>query len=403
MPGDDTLLDEAQHEAWLDSLPRTKTGTVKPSEYIAHLAFTQAPQFAGKIAYDLRRRAPIATAKTPAGPKGPWTTAHTMSMAIWLQQYDIAIKPSHIDNALIPVAKANELNPLEAWLYSIEWDGQERIGRWLATYCGAEDTEANSIMGSKWLIGAVARACKPGCRMDYMLVLEGAQGARKSTLVKVLGGEYAGENLPDFHSRDAMQMAGFHWIIEVSELAALRKAEIEHIKAFLSRTEDSYVGKWEKHPASFPRQCVLLGNMNPDGNGYLQDSTGNRRFWPVRVAEIDIPAVKADRDQIWAEAMHCFLRGDHWWLENGEHESVAEQQQLRRAEDPWEEVIVQWCAARIGTFTAIDVATSALQIEPADINRSVSIRIGIALKLLGYERKRIREQNRLTWVYERPE
>jgi len=395
---------EREQQAWLADLPRDrKSGKVRPNENIAQLALTTSPEFRGKIAFDLRRNGPVTTARTPAGAAGPWTTAHTIATAIWLQGLGVDIKPGHIDNALLPVSRANEVNPLESWLYGLEWDGQERIGRWLATYCEADDSEANSIMGSKWLIGAVARACKPGCRMDYMLVLEGDQGVRKSTLIKVLGGEYAGENLPDFHSRDAVQIAGFHWIIEISELAAMRKSEIENIKAFLSRTEDSYVGKWEKHPASFKRQCVLAGNMNPDGNGYLLDATGNRRFWPVRVGQIDIEAVKRDRDQIWAEAMHCWLRGDRWWVDKGELEPVAAEQALRREEDPWEKIIGPWAQTQVGTFTSLDVAVGPLQIKPENISRAVSTRIGIALKLLGFERHRVRDGNDLKWLYRRPE
>lgn len=389
---------EKEADAWREFLQLSNHKPIG-NEYNVHLALMECPAFKGKIAFDLRLFKPVLTEKTPAGHAGEWTDAYTSRTAIWLQGHGIQAKPRTIDSALLAVAHANEIDPLEAWLYSIEWDRQERIGRFFHHYLGAEDTPANSVMGSKFLIGAVARACKPGCRMDVMPVLEGPQGAKKSTVVKILGGDYAGENLPDFHSKDAMLIVGSKWIVEVPELAAVRKSDIEHIKAFISRTEDTFRPPYGRYNITQPRRCVLIGNLNPDGNGYLQDSTGNRRFWPVRVGTIDIDALKRDRTQIWAEAMYCFLRGDHWWLENGETKIVAEVQQERMMEDPWAAAIESWAMKQVGTFTTAELAKSALGIEIENVNRSISTRIGIILKDLPFGKKRVREGIGLSWIY----
>ena len=389
---------EKEADAWRDGLQLSNHKPIG-NEYNVHLALTECPDFKGRIAFDLRLFKPVLTEKTPAGHAGEWTDAYTARTAIWLQAHGVQAKPRTIDSALLAVAHSNEIDPLEAWLYSIEWDGQERIGHFFHHYLGAEETPANSVMGSKFLIGAVARALKPGCRMDVMPVLEGPQGAKKSTVVKILGGDYAGENLPDFHSKDAMLIVGSKWIVEVPELAAVRKSDIEHIKAFISRTEDTFTPPYGRYTVPQPRRCVLIGNLNPDGNGYLQDPTGNRRFWPVRVGAIDTEALKRDRTQIWAEAVYCFLRGDHWWLENGETETVAKVQQERMMEDPWTAAVESWVAGHVGTFTTAELAKGALGIEIENVNRSISTRLGIILRPLNLERKRAREGSELSWHY----
>jgi len=403
-PGDEsnTFDEEALEEAWRGEL-QISNHRPMGNEFNVHLAMTKCPLFRGKIAFDRRLFKPVIGAGTPAGYAGEWSDAHTARTAIWLQGQGIQAKPKTVDCALLAVAHENEIDPLEDWLMGIEWDGQERIGTWLAAYARAEETIANIIMGSKFLIGAVARALKPGCRMDYMPVLEGAQGAKKSTLIKILGGDYTGENLPDFHSKDAMLTAGTKWIIEVSELAAIRKSELEQVKSFVTRLEDTFRPPYGRYNVTVKRRCVLIGNLNPDGTGYLQDATGNRRFWPVKVGDIDITSLKRDRTQIWAEAVHCFLRGDHWWLTSEETGIVAEQQQLRLTEDPWETTIGQWASAQVGTFTTLELAKGALDIAAQDINRGVATRIGIVLNQLGFMRKRVRDGITLKWVYLRPE
>lgn len=397
-----TYRAEKEADAWRDNLQLSNHKPIG-NEYNIHLALTRCPAFKGLIAFDKRLMMPVTTKRTPAGPSGPWSDAHTNRMAIWLQSQGVQAKPHRVDGALLAAAYENEIDPLEDYLVKLEWDGQERIGTWLRDYCQAADTAANSIMGSKFLIGACARAMRPGCRMDYMPVLEGMQGAKKSTLIKILGGEYAGENLPDFHSKDAMLLAGTKWIIEVSELAAVRKSDIEHVKAFITRTEDTFRAPYGRYTITQPRRCVLIGNLNPDGNGYLQDMTGNRRFWPIQVGQIDTDSLKRDRDQIWAEAMYCYWRGDHWWPDQDEAAIVAEQQHERMIEDPWAAALEAWANIQVGTFSTADIAKGALEMEIESVNRSISTRIGIILKPLGFIKKRVREGNHLSWVFYRPE
>lgn len=398
----ETARAEREAEQWKDDLQHQGHGFAG-NEANVHHALTKAPAFKGQIAYNRRIYMPTQFKHTPAGPGGEWSDAHTARTTIWLQRQGIPAKPRTVDSALLAVAHENEVDPLEDWLLGLEWDGQNRIGTWLADYCQSERSDANSVMGSKFLIGAVARAMKPGCRMDVMLVLEGPQGVKKSTLIKILGGEHTGENLPDFHSKDAMLTAGTKWIIEVSELAAVRKSDLEHVKAFISRLEDTFRPVYGRYNVTAKRRCVLIGNLNPDGVGYLQDTTGNRRFWPVKVGMIDVDALRRDRDQIWAEALYCYHRGDHWWLDGEEHALVGSQQSERVIEDPWAAAIERWAEGQVGTFTTMDVAIGALSMKTQDVNRGTSTRIGIILRKLGISKKRVREENELSWVYYRPD
>lgn len=382
-------------DGWLEQLQRTDRG-IKGNDYNVTVALSLCPELAGKIGWDVRRLAYVAAQDTPAGPAGPWTDSHTARLAVWLQSHDIPVTTRHVDTALAAAGRANQFDPLGDYLNGVVWDGQERIGTWLTDYCQAESSDANSIMGSKFLIGAVARALRPGCQMDTMLVFEGDQGRRKSSAIRILGGEYTSENLPDFHSKDAQQIIGCKWIIEVSELAAIGKSQLEAIKAFITRREDTFRPPYGRHPITAPRWSVMIGNYNPDGVGILQDSTGGRRFWIAGVGMIDTDALSRDRDQLWAEAVYCFRRGDAWWPDQRENEPIETEQEARQDTDDWLPVVDHWIATDSQTgddlptprsgFTTGDVATQCLGFVSRDITRSDQMRIAKCLKQLGYKR-----------------
>lgn len=398
-------LEERPFDDWMVLLMCNEHRAPKGNEYNVGVALRHCPAFAGKIGYDVRLQALVAIQETPAGKEGRWSDAHSAALCMWLQHVGIPCKVSTVEAAIAGTVRRVEVDPLRGWLDGLVWDGRTRIGTWLADYCGADEEDPTvGLIGSKFLIGAVARALRPGCRMDNMLVLEGDQGVGKSTLVKILGAQWAGENLPDFHSRDAMQVVGAKWFVEISELAPARKSDLEEIKAFITRTEDTYVPKYARYPITVKRWSVLIGNVNPDGVGYLKDTTGNRRFWPVRVGQIRTAELARDREQLIAESVACYRSGDPWWVENGEQASLLGRiQDDRTDDDAWETVIEEWFQDRLlGTCSTLDVATGPLKMERKEINRGVEIRIGYAMKRLGFFKKRVRNGNLLSWVFERP-
>lgn len=392
---------------WMTLLQKGDSG-YRRNAFNAAIALCHAPELSRRIAFDTRRRQFVALDETPAGPKGPWTDDHTSELSTWLQGLRVPVKESDIITALSLIVRRYPIDPLGDWLSGLSdrWDGRERLSSWLATYCGAQDTPTNSLIGSKFLIGAVARALDPGCRMDYMLVLEGTQGLRKSTAVKILGGEFTAENLPDLHHKDAQQAASNAWFIEIGELAALRRSDIEQVKSFMSRTADTYRPPYGRHPITVKRWSVLVGNINPDGNPYLKDTTGNRRFWPVLVGEIQIDKLQRDREQIFAEAVYCYRRGDKWWVENTEQRDMLAAIQAEREEnDDWQPIIAAWITSQVSVsnLTSWEIAHGALKIEEKDINRSVQTRIGICMKGLGYSKRRALNNPARPWVFERSE
>jgi putative DNA primase/helicase len=259
------------------------------------------------------------------------------------------IGPAKVDLAILNIAhKQLKVHPIRDYLGGLVWDGRPRIDKWLETYCHAESaSEAHQAyiraVGLKWLVSAVARIYRPGCKADHALVLEGPQGIGKTSVFAILGGEWFSENLPgDLHSKDAAAHVRGRWVIELSELGQLRRSETETVKSFISRTHERYRPAYGKHEVVYPRQCVFGGTTNRDV--YLPDETGNRRFWPVKVGRIDL---KRDRDQLWAEAVHFYRTGECWWLEDdGIIATATDEQAGRREDDPWQEPIAKYLAGK---------------------------------------------------------
>ncbi|WP_299078749.1 VapE domain-containing protein [uncultured Paraglaciecola sp.] len=275
------------------------------------------------------------------------------SATAWLEYTGLSPKRNDVGSMIMVVAKANAFNPVTEKLESLSWDGVPRlfggqtnngnIPCMLTYYFGSEQTRANMAFGGKWMIGAVARAFKPGCKMDTMIILEGNQGIKKSTALKVLSDAVAPDlftdQIDDPNSKDAALQLQGSFIVEIAELDAFRRAEISQIKAWVSRMDDRFRRPYGKIIEKFPRSCVFAGTVNPSGTGYLKDATGARRFWPVKCDGIDLDAIKSDAIQLWAEAVKRYKDGEIWWLE-GEDQKAAHEAQLDRYEvDPWAQMI----------------------------------------------------------------
>ena len=240
------------------------------------------------------------------------------------------------------VARLNAINPVTDWLDALQWDGAARLDRWLVDYMGAELEAWCELIGPKFIIGMVARAFQPGCKMDNALVLEGPQGIAKSTALRVLAGEsYFGDQLPNMRDKEALQFIAGLWLVEIGELAALNRSEVEDVKQFLTARVDRYRPSYGRLAVDRPRSTVFAATTNQ--TDYLKDSTGNRRWWPVRCGTIDVERLRQDREQLFAEAVARYRAGERWWLTSDEEASAAVEQSERTERDPWHDTVSAYC------------------------------------------------------------
>jgi hypothetical protein len=243
---------------------------------------------------------------------------HYRAVQAWFgREYGIALKREQVLETVARWSQSVRRNPAIERLNDLAeaWDGIERLDNWLIDYCGAtiisEDcrdiSEYVSAVGTRWLLSVVARAMKPGCKADAMLILEGKQGARKSSAVRVLGeaigSEYfrEGFHLGESSGKDARIALRGRLIIEWGELSGMGKKDRNELKTFLTQQVDSYRGVYGMTETDYPRTAVFAGTTN-EGT-YLSDPSGNRRFWPVKVRRVDIDRLQKDSEQIWAEAV----------------------------------------------------------------------------------------------------
>lgn len=293
-----------------------------------------------------------------------------------------------VRGAVDRVARENAFNPITAYLESLKWDGKARLDSWMVRLLGAPDTPFVRLVSPKVLIGAVARAMEPGCKVDTVLVLEGEQGIKKSTAIATLfGEEYTAESVSlfDQHNKMVMAMMGA-WVVELAEFVAIARSHHASVKGLISMRRDRVVLPYARLASSHPRRCVFFGTINPEATGYLTDNTGNRRYWPVTVTAIDLEGIALRRDQLWAEAMHLYRQGQRWWLEPGEEAAAAEEQSEREEEDAWVEPLANRIAADMLTELTVDRALTLLGIPNERKNKAAQMRAATALKVLGFVR-----------------
>ena len=254
-----------------------------------------------------------------------------------------------IHDAIIKVSKDNEIDSAADYFRSLVWDKEKRLDAWLFHSCGAPKDVYHTAVAKNWLMGAVKRAMEPGCKFDYVLVLEGPQGTRKSTLFATLGGDWHVESTASTDNKDFFMQLQGKLIAEFSEGEALSRTEVKRMKAIITTQVDRYRAPYSRVSQDFPRRCIFAMTTNQDE--YLKDETGNRRWLPVRLVRetVDIEWVRENRDQLFAEAYHRVmnLKEDVYLFPE---EETMMQQNARRISSPNQDLLMEWYYTKVSDY-----------------------------------------------------
>ena len=328
---DDAELPEDYNDEWKAELEYTKSGKLLCNIANIILILENDPALAGHIVHDLFTGMDSAKDGLPWNKNAnQWTDTDDANLRVWLEKhYDITGKEK-IADALTAVLTRHSYHPIRDYLNGLTWDGVPRLDRIIIDYMGAEDSELNRAMSRKHFVAAVARVFNPGCKYDYCLIMSGAEGIGKSTLLRVMGGKWFNDSITTLEGKEGMEQLRRAWVVELGELSSIKRSDVEQVKAHLSKQVDIYRAAYARRVLEHPRQCVFCGTTNEAL--FLKGDTGNRRFWVIPVAaELRKyrdwnEAIRRDRDQLWAEAVHYYKQGEPLYLSE-ELEAQAKQRQ----------------------------------------------------------------------------
>lgn len=341
---------ETPAKNWVELLVRNLDGALEKSIENVCIILENDPRFAEKLYRDDFTHAPMVAAPLP------WPSATNEYPRKWddtdraflLKAMEKALGfkvQAHLDAATDVVSATHAVHPVRAYLNSLHWDGVPRLDRIFVDYLGALDTEYVRAVSRKAFVAAVARVFEPGIKYDTMLILVGAQGKGKSTVLAKMGGAWFSDSLGSMGDKEAMENIQGKWILEVPELQAMARSEVNAVKSFMTKRDDHFRAAYGHYTATHKRQCVFFGTTND--HDCLRDSTGGRRFWPVDIdlqtrAKNVFTELDGERDQLWAEAMMWWRMGETIYLPADIEVVAAEVQEQHREADPLEAVIVEY-------------------------------------------------------------
>ena len=321
-------------------------------------------------------------------------------------RYRFGFDPNKVNtaDACVQLSLEHQFDPILDYLDSLVWDGRPRLNTWLAAYLGAADTDLNRAIGRLVLTAAVRRAEIPGTKFDQIVVLEGPEGKGKSLAIETLAGRdnFSDQKILGLGDREQQEAVAGVWLYEIAELTGMRKAEIEHIKAFASRTVDRARPAYGRFRVDRPRRTIFIATTNRDD--YLQGDTGNRRFWPVATSRIDLEGLRADRDQLWAEAAMCEARGDSIGLPERLWSEAGTIQGDRLEADPWFDLIFNYLNLKDRTDVSVIevlIENQFLQLAAERVGQREQNRAAAILRRLGFFKYRKRTGDVLSWRYRR--
>lgn len=336
--------------------------------------------------------------------------------AAWFGRRDtfrLGVTTNMAREAIAAVAREYVFHPVRDYLSGCaqRWDGVDRIPTFFPDFCGVARNAVHEAFARNFFISAVARIFRPGVKADLMLVLEGTQGLRKSTLFNMLAGDDWFLDLGAMPTdKDFYQLIQGRWLVEISELASFAKADTSHIKRAITTRHDVFRPAYGRNPIEAPRQCVFVGTVN--NSSWQRDETGARRYMPILVTEINFEAIRDLRDQLWGEAVVRFWRDESWWELPSE---AVEVQADRYEDDVWAQPIIRWLdgkapaeqyasgtPAQITCTTTAEILGRALWVETKKQDRSAQSRVGTVMTRLGWPKRQRRHGGVRVWQYTRP-
>ncbi|MFA4037311.1 VapE domain-containing protein [Clostridioides difficile] len=310
-----------EDDEWLTRLDYDNKGSYKKTTNNILMFIENDPYLKGKIAYNEFSNRAVVLGKLPwrkDDKLNDWNDSDDSGLRHHIETIYNISSPSKVNDALIIAFENNTFHPIKDYLNSLKWDGIKRVDTLLIDYLGAEDNHYARTIIRKVLVAAVARVFNPGIKFDNMMVLSGPQGMGKSTFIKKLGGDWYSDSLTTVQGKEAYEQLQGVWLLEMGEMMATKKADIEAVKHFLSKSEDIYRVAYGKRTSRFLRQCVVIGTTND--KEFLRDKTGNRRFWPIDAGVKKINKsifngqLDNERNQIWAEAVELYKANEQLYL-----------------------------------------------------------------------------------------
>lgn len=327
------------------------------------------------------------------GAPQPWTDMDTRRVTVFaqdeLQMPKVSIAMMH--DAVMHAAECNIRNPVLEYLDGLSWDGIGRLDSWVGDFLGVALDEYSVAAGRNWLIGLVARAYRPGVKMDNMPVLEGLSGLNKTQFLEVLGGEWYKALPMEFGSKDFKQSLRGAWVVEIPDMTGFGHVAHSQIIADLSIPVDVYRASYGRRSAKYPRTCVFTATS--ETSDYLSESRGKRRYWPLRCTDIALDSFRVARDQLLAEAVRAYRQGEHWYDMPA---SAADEQMARTTSDPWTPYVLEtarelWDQHRRGLgdeITTEAILFKGIQKRVGDMTQADKIRVARIMKANGYDSDR---------------
>ena len=339
---------------WMDTLECDRKGVVKSTAKNIITILEKDPALAGHLWHDLFSGFDMVRGGLPWDRKATqWGNRDDANLRIYLEERYQVTGKDKIKDAKDAVLTRHRVHPIRDYLNALTWDGTPRLERLIIDYMGAEDTPLNRAMTRKHFTAAVARVMQPGCKYDYCLILAGAEGLGKSTLFNVMGGDWFNDSLTTTEGKTGMEQLRCGWVIELAELSSIKRSDVEQVKNYISRRDDIYRAAYGTVVERHPRQCVFCGTTNEAY--FLKGDTGNRRFWVIAVDESlrKVPdfleALTRDRDQLWAEAVVFWKRGEKLYLPfDLEREARNRQRQYNDdSDDPLRDMLAAFLDTRL--------------------------------------------------------